>query len=344
MKKKRFAVEQLVATLTQTEPGILVAELKRTLLGFLFECLLLGGLIFQVACGSGGSSTGSGGTPGTSTYTTNFPLTENPISEGGHWINGKAVGLDWTNMQTFGGLASGTELSTSASDDDSTAVLIGTWGPNQSATGVVHMNGSPAAEIELRLRTTITAHSITGYEITCSSTYVGMAAWLGPLNSYNGLWPAGGGVDSSHHCSNGDKWTATAVGNVITAYLNGIQVMQVTDTTYPSGGSPGIGFFNGGGRDPTYTDLGWTSFTATDGVTVGTSLITAKLGSVVNFNDTPTVKGTSNSCTANFPLIENPISEGSQVDQWRNDRPGLGKHPYCARVGFRHGDGHYSVR
>jgi hypothetical protein len=37
-------------------------------------------------------------------YTTNFPLTENPISEGGRWINGGAVGLDWTNVSTKAGL------------------------------------------------------------------------------------------------------------------------------------------------------------------------------------------------------------------------------------------------
>ena len=199
-------------------------------------------------------------------YTTNFPLTENPISEGGHWINGKVAGIDWTNMQTTPGLAFGTESCASSNDDDSTAVLTGSWGPNQSASAVVHMNGTPAQEIELRLRTTVTAHSITGYEITCSPTYVGMAAWLGPLNSYNGLWPPGGGIDTSHHCSNGDTWTATAVGNVITAYLNSVQVMQVTDTTYPSGGSPGIGFFNAGGGDCTQSDLGWTTFSATDNV------------------------------------------------------------------------------
>ena len=28
------------------------------------------------------------------TYTTSFPLSENPISEGNKWINGKAVGLE----------------------------------------------------------------------------------------------------------------------------------------------------------------------------------------------------------------------------------------------------------
>src|SRR5208337_935597 len=74
-------------------------------------------------------------------YTTNFPLTENPISEGGRWINGGTVGLDWTNVRTTPGLAFGTELSTSTNDDDSAAVLSGTWGPNQTVTAAVHMVG-----------------------------------------------------------------------------------------------------------------------------------------------------------------------------------------------------------
>jgi hypothetical protein len=38
---------------------------------------------------------GAGAEAIAATYTTNFPLTENPIFEGGHWINGLINGLDW---------------------------------------------------------------------------------------------------------------------------------------------------------------------------------------------------------------------------------------------------------
>jgi hypothetical protein len=34
------------------------------------------------------------------TYTTRFSVAENPISEGGKWVNGKTVGLDWSNVAT----------------------------------------------------------------------------------------------------------------------------------------------------------------------------------------------------------------------------------------------------
>src|SRR5215469_13635132 len=37
-------------------------------------------------------------------YTTNFPIAEDPISEGGKWINGKTIGLDWSDVATIPGL------------------------------------------------------------------------------------------------------------------------------------------------------------------------------------------------------------------------------------------------
>ena len=49
---------------------------------------------------SGGGINGS--------YSTTFPLTENPISEGGSWTNGGATGLGWANVQTTPGLSFGT--------------------------------------------------------------------------------------------------------------------------------------------------------------------------------------------------------------------------------------------
>ncbi len=74
------------------------------------------------------------------TYTTHFPLTENPISEGGKWINGGVVGLDWTNVQTTPGFAFGTMPGTAGSPGfaDSWALLSGTWGPDQTAQATIN--------------------------------------------------------------------------------------------------------------------------------------------------------------------------------------------------------------
>src|SRR6266852_9399628 len=81
-----------------------------------------------------------GGTHGP--YTTTFSRAENPISEGGNWLNGQGDGLDWTNVRTTPGFAFGTELGGNRPEpqryDDSTALLTGTWGPNQTAQATVH--------------------------------------------------------------------------------------------------------------------------------------------------------------------------------------------------------------
>src|SRR3954469_6801107 len=44
---------------------------------------------------------------GTPAYSTSFPLTENPISEGGAWTTGGRVGLDWQDIRTDRGVAFG---------------------------------------------------------------------------------------------------------------------------------------------------------------------------------------------------------------------------------------------
>jgi hypothetical protein len=41
---------------------------------------------------------------------------------------------------------------------------------------------------------------------------------------------------------NGDVFSASAVGNVITSYLNGVQIARAVDSTLPTG-QPGMAFF-----------------------------------------------------------------------------------------------------
>jgi hypothetical protein len=208
------------------------------------------------------------------TYTSNFPLSENPISEGGNWINGEVTGLDWANVRTVAGMAVGTQSGTAsgaARYADSTAVLTGEWGPNQTAQAtiaVTNASGSPSVyeEVELRLRTTITANSITGYELLCSVStnpnlfYVQIVRWNGPLGSFTVLK---GVYNYNVHAVNGDVLKATISGSTIALYLNGGKKLQVTDDTYPSG-SPGVGFFLQGatGLNANY---GFSDFSATDG-------------------------------------------------------------------------------
>ena len=70
---------------------VIVRWLITFVIVLLFWCLAIHGVsVLPTACTSAGTHR---------TYTTNFPLTENPISEGGKWTNGQTVGLDWANMR-----------------------------------------------------------------------------------------------------------------------------------------------------------------------------------------------------------------------------------------------------
>lgn len=205
---------------------------------------------------------------GARSYTTDFNQTEDPISEGGVWANGGAVGLDWANVGTGNGIAYGRDMNAESRYDDPTAILLGEWGANQTVQATVHsvnQTTSVAEEVELRLRTSISPHSITGYEVlfrclNTSAGYTQIVRWNGPLGQFTHLDGRQVGV------GDGDVVKATIVGNVITAYINGVNILQVTDNTYSSG-SPGIGFYVYGETDPdVQRDYGFTDFSASDGV------------------------------------------------------------------------------
>src|SRR5450631_42353 len=221
--------------------------------------------------GAAGGAAGVGGAAGSGvgrSYTTAFPLTENPISEGGSWINGQTNGIDWHDMSTTPGLAIGHQSGSSYTDG--TALLTGSWGPNQTGEAVVHAvnpKDSCYQEVELRLRSTLTAHSCTGYEISFKATkssgaYLIIVRWNGPLGDFTYLVNTSG---AQYGVTEGDVVKATIVGNVITAYLNGVQVGTATDATYTTG-SPGMGMNLETGDTScvgTNGDYGFNHFTAT---------------------------------------------------------------------------------
>ena len=216
----------------------------------------------------GGENGGAGGAVGGRSYTTAFPLTENPISEGGSWINGQTDGLDWHDMSTTPGLAIGHQSGSSYTDG--TALLTGSWGPNQTVEAVVHAvnpKDSCYQEVELRLRSTLTPHTCTGYEISFKATktsgaYLIIVRWNGPVGDFTYLVNTSG---AQYGVTEGDVVKATIVGDVITAYLNGVEVGTATDATYATG-SPGMGMNLETGDAScvgTNGDYGFTHFTAT---------------------------------------------------------------------------------
>jgi len=206
--------------------------------------------------------------PATS-YSTSFPLTENPISESSNWRNGQTDGIVWKNIRTTPGLAFGTQLGT-GSYDDSTAVLVGNWPADQHVRGVVRkINPNPAysQEVALRLRTTINANSLTGYEFLWSVTgnYHQIVRWNGPFGNFTVLsgGGAGGVVD-------GDVIEAAIIGSTINVYKNGILVGTTTDTTFTTG-NPGLGVFIQGASIPgsENSQFGFSSFSADANFTIG---------------------------------------------------------------------------
>jgi hypothetical protein len=216
------------------------------------------------------------------TYSTSFTLTENPISENSIWVGGQSAGNNlWGNVQTNGAMAFGVTEPTSYGDP--TAILTGTWGPEQTAQATVKITTTPnngcCHEAEIRLRTAINpaTHTITGYEIygsvTPGSGYCHIASWGGP----NGSWANIESSTPSLFLKNGDVLKATVTGTnpvIVTAYLNGSQIMTVQDYgnfTFSdgkkygpwTGGAPGVGFYDN--TDNNWGYFGFSSFTATDG-------------------------------------------------------------------------------
>lgn len=206
-------------------------------------------------------------------YSTNFPRAENPISEGGKWLNGHTDGLDWTDVRTTPGFAFGTEIGGNRPDpqkyDDSTALLKGTWGPNQTLQATVrsrnpNQDGRVWEEVELRLRSSISPHHCTGYEVMfrCSKTpkaYCNIARWNGPLGKFTMLKET---VGSQYGVKGGDVVKASMIGTVLTVYINGQQMIQLSDHTF-AGGNPGIGYYLEGATGR-IGDFGFSSFMATD--------------------------------------------------------------------------------
>jgi hypothetical protein len=183
-------------------------------------------------------------------YSTGFRLNEDPISEGGMWINGGRDGVDWYNVITKNGVAYGAV--TKGEYTDPTALLAGTWGKNQTVRAKVFSRNQTEKyyqEVEIRLRSTLTRHQCTGYEVfwRCLKTqnaYVEIVRWNGKVRDWTSLVKHTG---PQYGVKDGDLVKATIVGNVIKGYLNGVEVISATDNTYQTG-NPGMGFNFGVGQ------------------------------------------------------------------------------------------------
>jgi hypothetical protein len=241
--------------------------------------------IFQWGCSTTEPPIRTPEVPSKTSYSTMFPLTENPISEGGNWIGGQSAGRNlwgdlWGNVQTSGNMAFGVSEPTKYGDP--TAILTGNWAPDQIVSGTVKIKTTPTGnccrEVELRLRTTISSMRITGYEAYCSvmpvAPYCHIARWNGPNGSY---WCNIESSTPAIYAVDGDVLMATIAGTnptIITMYRNGTRIVQAIDVGQncsPGGaagpftsGSPGIGFYND--QDSDWSSFGFSAFSSQESV------------------------------------------------------------------------------
>ena len=201
-------------------------------------------------------------------YRTRFELDEAPLSEGGAWLNGRKDGIDWCDVLCRNGVAYGetTRMSvaerraeqevlgagaadgtTSEGDyDDPTAVLSGSWGRNQLGRATVFSKNPTDEyfqEVEIRLRSSMTPHRCTGYEVffRCLKTDAGYAEivrWNGRIGDFTSLRKL---IGPEYGVADGNVIEASVIGNSIKGYINGIEVISASDDRFPTG-SPGIGF------------------------------------------------------------------------------------------------------
>jgi hypothetical protein len=214
----------------------------------------------QVSVAGGGSAATNCPIASGSTYSTAFAATENPLSEGGKWINGKAIGLNWNNTQSVPGKAFAADFATGYNDPIS--VLTTSFTANQYAEGTVYRapGYSPGVnhEVELLLRFQITANSARGYEVLYSHDgWLVIVRWNGPLGNYTEL--ASSGRPVSGNAADGDVIRAEITGSTIKVYKNGSLVLTGSDSTY-SNGQPGMGFWPKPGA--TMQSYGWRSYVA----------------------------------------------------------------------------------
>jgi hypothetical protein len=207
--------------------------------------------------------------PSARSHRTHFELDEDPISEGGLWLNGKADGVDWCDVVTRGGVAYGaisrmqvaerraeqgslgagleeTGAAPEGDYDDPTAVLRGDWGANQHAQGAVFSRDPTEGyfqEVEFRLRSSIMPHRCTGYEVffrclKSDAAYAEIVRWNGKIGDFTSLAKL---IGPQYGVQDGDVIEATVIGNVLRGFINGVEVISATDDVFTSG-CPGIGF------------------------------------------------------------------------------------------------------
>lgn len=207
-------------------------------------------------------------------YSTTFPSTETPISEGGIWLTGQRDATGWTNIKTAGGIAFGTQSGSAANFDDSVACLAGQYASfraDQYCEGTIHI-GSPVgiSEVTLGLRCTASAGQWLWYgtNFAFDGSYSFFGRWPGFATSNQNDYVTLAQNNSSPvgALQNGDIFQAQMIGFTFTTWiLRGATRTQIntgtdTDAAKLRKGTPGFGTFNQG--HAASNSIGFTRFFA----------------------------------------------------------------------------------
>lgn len=216
-------------------------------------------------------------------FSTSFPATENPISQGSIWLGGSTNGTNWQDMQTTTGKAFACGIVGQRGQgqfDDCLAVLktsYRTFTAKQFVETVVsrtssYLPSSNAHEMEHLLRFSISSGDAHGYEVlfgllSTGQFYGAVVRWNGSIGSYTAIYDPGAGSVSA--INDGDVLRSEISGNLINVYRNGsilpgfqnIDVSSIGGTVWSSG-QPGMGSWPESGS--TLASYGWKSLKAGD--------------------------------------------------------------------------------
>jgi hypothetical protein len=191
----------------------------------------------------------------------------------GNWVNGKSIGLDWSNAITDGTKVYGTDCTGgpcgSNQYHDTIAILGDKWRRDQFGQGKVYSTNTSAdcnKEVEILLRTTITAHSDLGYEVNANTKrgnpYYSFVKVTGVSGSFTilkqGTLKAAPATGDTFYASITGYPTAT-----ITLKVNGTTIDSATDPSAYASGAPGLGFYHENlSSTCNSNEFGYTSYTA----------------------------------------------------------------------------------
>lgn len=196
-----------------------------------------------------GLSVGSQGNKNTpplpKTYETSFPAVENPVSEGGAWVN---VGLDWAGVKTISGGKACGNMTPPGNYNDPYTHLTGFSANHKVSITVFYGAGwviSNNQELEIHLRVTDSANSVQLYEITLINQFSTIIAynfvrWNGARGNFTILTTTSG--TDNWGMITGDVCSAQIIGSNITVDINGVTLFTASDSVLTTG-QPGFGFY-----------------------------------------------------------------------------------------------------